>query len=250
MARAPPAGIRRPGATRAGGYNTLVPMSVENAERIYDSYSGVYDLIFRNILQPGREMAVSALGIRPGDHVLEVGVGTGLSLPYYPLQCRLTGIDISAGMLRRAQERAREHGLTGARFLRMEAERMDLPDASFDGVLATYVLSTVSDPMRVISELRRVCRPGGRVVVLNHFGSRNRFLALGEKALTPISRKLGFVLNLSLDDLLAGDGFTLERVERVNIPPFWSLVVLRRSEASKSARGNGGGGNGSGRPSR
>jgi phosphatidylethanolamine/phosphatidyl-N-methylethanolamine N-methyltransferase len=215
-------------------------MSVENAERIYDSYSGIYDLIFRNILQPGREMAVSALGIRPGHHVLEVGVGTGLSLPYYPLQCRLTGIDISAEMLKHAEIRAREHGLSGARFLRMGAEEMDLPDASFDSVLATYVLSTVSDPGRVLSELRRVCRPGGRVVVLNHFGSRNRLVALGERALTPISRRLGFVLNLSMENLLDGGGFTLERLEKVNIPPFWSLVVLSREKgAGVTAPGNG-----------
>ncbi|HXI02671.1 MAG TPA: methyltransferase domain-containing protein, partial [Candidatus Saccharimonadales bacterium] len=194
-------------------------MTAEKVERIYDSYSSVYDLIFRSILEPGRELAVHSLGIQPGDRVLEVGVGTGLSLPYYPPSCEVTGIDISAAMLRRAQERARELGLRRARFLRMGAEKMDLPAGSFDRIQATYLLSTVPNPGRVLSEIWRVCRPGGTVAVLNHFRSRNRLVALGEKVLTPISRRLGFVLDLALDQVLGDGRFTVERVERVNNPP-------------------------------
>jgi phosphatidylethanolamine/phosphatidyl-N-methylethanolamine N-methyltransferase len=204
-------------------------MPAEKVERIYDSYSRVYDLLFKNVFQPGRECAVQSLGIQPGDRVLEVGVGTGLSLPYYPSHSDVTGIDISSAMLKHSRIRARELGLRRARFLRMEAENMDLPDASFDRVMATYVLSTVADPAGVISELSRVCRPGGTIVIMNHFRSRNRFLALSERTLTPLTRKFGFVLDLSLDSLLNDSRFTAERVEKVNNPPLWLLVVLRRN---------------------
>ena len=223
----------------ADGYNTRVSMRIENVERIYDSYSGIYDLLFKSLLQPGRRRAVSALRIEPGDRILEVGVGTGLSLPYYPPHCEITGIDISGEMLKHAEGRARELGLRGARFLRMGAERMDLPTAAFDRVLASYVLSTVSDPDRVLGELWRVCRPGGTVVILNHFRSSNRIVALGERALTPISRRIGFVLDLSLEGIMDGRSFDVESVERVNSPPLWSLVVMRRNGMTGGGNGDG-----------
>lgn len=204
-------------------------MSVEKTERIYNSYSGIYDLVFNGVLQPGRELAVEALGVQPGDRVLEVGVGTGLSLPFYPPHCEIVGIDISPPMLRKACGRARDLGLRGARFLRMEAERMELEDESFDRVLASYVMSTVTDPAQVMLELWRVCRRNGTLVLLNHFGSRRRILAMAERALTPVSRRLGFVLDLSLEKLVGNGHFTLEGIERVNVPPLWSMVRLRRN---------------------
>lgn len=207
-------------------------MSAEKVERIYDSYSGVYDLLFNGIMQPGRERAVLALSIQPGDRVLEVGVGTGLSLPYYPLHCEIVGIDISDPMLRKASERCRELGIRGAEFLRMEAERMTLPDESFDRVLASYVMSAVADPHRVTAELWRVCRPGGTIVLLNHFRSRHRLVAAGERALTPLSKRFGFVLDLALERLIANGFFTVEGIEKVNMPPLWSLVRLRRNPTS------------------
>lgn len=213
-------------------------MTVEKAERIYDSYSGIYDLLFKGVMQPGREQAVSSLKAGPGHRILEVGVGTGLSLPYYPKGSELTGIDISAAMLKHAERRARDLGMRGARFLRMEAENMDLPDASFHRVLASYVLSTVSDPAAVLGELWRVCRPDGRIVILNHLRSQNRLVAAGERLLTPVTRRIGFVLDLSLEDLLAGDLFEVERVEKVNVPPLWSLVLLRRNGAPLPGNGH------------
>jgi len=98
------------------------------------------------------------------------------------------------------------------------------------------VMSTVADPQRVFEELRRVSRPGGTVVLLNHFRSRHRLVAMSEKALTPLSRKLGFVLDLGLDDLLDDGDFSLEGVEKVNLPPLWSLVRLRRNPAKDEPR--------------
>ncbi len=204
-------------------------MSIAKAERIYTGYSGVYDFLFDTVLHEGRQRAVAALDILPGERVLEVGVGTGLSLPLYPARCVITGIDISAAMLSKAERRAREVGMRHATFARMEAERMAFPDEAFDRVLASYVLSTVADPGRVVDELWRVCRAGGTIVVLNHFRSRHRLLALGEGALTPVTRKIGFVLDLHLDRLIGNGHFTVESIEKVNLPPFWSLVRLTRN---------------------
>jgi phosphatidylethanolamine/phosphatidyl-N-methylethanolamine N-methyltransferase len=159
---------------------------------------------------------------------LEVGVGTGLSLPYYPPHCEIVGIDISGAMLEKASNRSRELGMRGATFLKMGAEQMTFSEGAFDVVLASYVISTVPDPQRVLSELGRVCRPGGTIVLLNHFQSRHRIIAMGEKVLTPLSRRLGFVLDLTLDRLLTNGDLETESVEKVNIPPLWSLVRLRR----------------------
>ncbi len=200
-------------------------MAIERAEQIYSSYSGVYDLLFDTILQPGRRRAIDAMAIRPGDTILEVGVGTGLSLPYYPTHCRLTGIDISGPMLRHAAERAEALPDLDVDLLQMSAERLLWPEATFDKVLLPYVISCVADPAKVLSEVHRVCRPGGRVYFLNHFHSRNRIMAWGERHLTPLSRKLGFVLDLPFE-VVSGSGlFTVERIEKVNLLRLWSLVT-------------------------
>jgi phosphatidylethanolamine/phosphatidyl-N-methylethanolamine N-methyltransferase len=201
---------------------------VEHAERIYSTYSGFYDLLFDRLLQPGRERAVEALDVQPGDRILEIGVGTGLSLPLYPRGCHITGIDVSAGMIEQAERRARDMRMRNVSLLKMVAEHMSFPDASFDAVLASYVMSTVSDPVRVVQEMHRVCRMGGRIIILNHLRSRYRVIAAFERFLTPLSRKIGFVMDLELSTISNGH-LSMEGIEKVNFPPFWSLVSLRKT---------------------
>jgi len=203
-------------------------MAIERAEQIYSSYSGVYDLLFDTILQPGRKRAIETMAIRPGDSILEVGVGTGLSLPYYPAGCRLTGVDISAPMLRHASDRADALPDLDANLVQMSAECLRWPEATFDKVLLSYVISCVGDPAKVVSEVHRVCRPGGRVYFLNHFHSRNRIMAWGERRLTPLSRNLGFVLDMPLEVVTGSGLFEIERIERVNLLRLWSLVTCVR----------------------
>lgn len=203
-------------------------MTIERAERIYSSYSGIYDLLFDAILKPGRKRAVETMGIETGDRVLEVGVGTGLSLAYYPARCHVTGIDISSPMLRKAAEKVEELGLGNVELVRMSANRLRWPDASFDKVLLSYVISAVERPEQVVLEVQRVCRPGGRVLFLNHFHSRRRVPAWAERRLTPMTRRLGFVLDLPMSVVTGGGRLRVERVERVNVLGLWSLVTCVR----------------------
>jgi len=198
-------------------------------ERVYSMLARVYDDCFDWALGPGRRTAIQRLGIRPGGRVLEVGVGTGLSFPHYPKACRVTGIDISVPMLEQARERA--EGLDGldVELLKMDARALELPDDSFDHVLAPYVISVVPQPERVMAEIRRVCKPGGTVIVVNQFLSANPLLGVADRLLTPATRWIGFRMDLPMKIVTRTPGLTIEKIERVNLFGLWHLLQLRRT---------------------
>ena len=162
------AGRRRPGLSGAPVGNAFV-------ERVYASLAPIYDIVFGPPLRSGRVAAVARMAIRPGDHVLEVGVGTGLNAALYPPTCLVTGVDLSGSMLAKARERVRRAGLRHVRLLEMDAASLTFADGSFDHVYAPYLLSVVADPVAVVREMYRVCRPRGTILVLNHFLSENPF---------------------------------------------------------------------------
>jgi phosphatidylethanolamine/phosphatidyl-N-methylethanolamine N-methyltransferase len=209
-------------ATRA-----LSVTAVENhfVERVYEKLAGVYDFTFGPTLHPGRLQAIDRMGIRAGDEVLEVGVGTGINLSLYPRGCTVTGVDLSSGMLEKARERIVKKGLRNSRVLEMDAAKMQFEDESFDIVYAPYLISVVPDPVIVAREMRRVCRTGGRIVILNHFKSENRVLARLETAMSPLTVHIGFKSDLDLPGFLAQAELTPESIEKVNLPPMWSLVT-------------------------
>ncbi|MFQ5701462.1 MAG: class I SAM-dependent methyltransferase [Acidobacteriota bacterium] len=212
-------------------------MSSRSSEQIYSSYSHVYDFFFDAILEPGRRRAIEALRLRPGDTVLEIGVGTGLSLPHYPDGCRIIGIDISSTMLAQARSKIAKLGRTDVTLRRMSAEALEYPDASFDKVLLSHVISCVENPRRVIEEVHRVSGPGARVVFLNHFVSGHRLMARAEHHLTPLTRRIGFALDTPLDIIRQGGLFHIERVERVNIFGLCSMVrCVRRDDRKTTSR--------------
>ena len=200
--------------------------------RVYATLARVYDAAFDWALGPGRREAVSRLPIRARDRILEVGVGTGLSLPHYPTDCRVTGIDISEEMLGQAQERAQELGRHDVTLRLMDARQLGFADASFDHVLAPYVISVVPEPQRVMSEIRRVCKPGGTVIVVNHFHGSAALLRLVERALTPATQWIGFRMDLPIEVVTDAPGFDVQAVERVNLMRLWRLIVMRRSRLS------------------
>ncbi|MGE4067840.1 MAG: class I SAM-dependent methyltransferase [Vicinamibacterales bacterium] len=200
---------------------------VENAfvERVYEKISGVYDYTFGPTLHPGRLEAIQKMAINPGDTVLEVGVGTGINLSLYPRSCTITGIDLSRKMLAKASKRVIVKGLHNCRVLEMDAAAMTFPDDSFDIVYAPYLISVVPDPVKVAREMYRVCRPGGRVIVLNHFKSDNAFLSRIETAISPLTVHIGFKSDLDLPGFIAQAGLDPISIEKVNFPRIWSLVT-------------------------
>jgi len=201
-----------------------VTMNLESLERVYTNYSSVYDRTFGKAFNQSREFAVRGLSIAPNDEVLEVGIGTGIALPLYPTHCKITGIDLSEGMLKVAQERIDEHRLNHVTLQRMDAGQMDFEDNSFDLVMAAYVVTAVPDYRKVVSEMIRVCRPDGRIVMLNHFSNGNRLIAAVEKFISPICQRIGFRTDLSLKHVLESTSLKVTKKEKMNPLRFWHLI--------------------------
>ena len=209
-------------ATRA-----LSVTAVENqfVERVYEKLANVYDLVFGPTLHPGRLVAMERMGIRPNDRVLEVGVGTGINTSLYPTNCHVTGIDLSSSMLEKARERVQREGIRNVRLMEMDAGALTFADDSFDIVYAPYLVSVVPDPVTVVREMRRVCKPGGKIIVLNHFRSANPILSRIERAISPFTVHIGFKSDLDLPGFLAQAELNPISIEKVNVPKIWSLVT-------------------------
>lgn len=200
---------------------------VENdfVEAVYDKLATVYDLFFGPTLHPGRLQAIQRMHIEAGERVLEVGVGTGINLSLYPADSAVTGIDFSSSMLEKARERAARKGMAAVRLLQMDAADLKFADNSFDIVYAPYLISVVPDPVKVAQEMRRVCRPGGRVIFLNHFLSPNAVLSRIERLISPFTIHIGFKSDLDLPAFVAQADLHPVSIEKVNIPKIWSLVT-------------------------
>ncbi|MBI3630170.1 MAG: class I SAM-dependent methyltransferase [Candidatus Rokubacteria bacterium] len=195
-----------------------------HVERAYEFYAPVYDLVFDWIFAPGRSAAISQLRLQPEDSVLEIGIGTGLNLPLYPATVRLTGIDLSSEMLDKAIERVQEMGMPNVTLKVMDATSMDFGDNEFDKAVATYTISAVPDPVGVLREMRRVVKPGGTLVILNHFRSERRLTGRFEDMVAPLCTRLGWKSNLKMAPLLKKVGLVPELVVKVNMFNGWRLI--------------------------
>ncbi len=209
-------------ATRA-----LSVTAVENdfVEGVYEKLAVVYDWTFGPTLHPGRLQAIQRMGIQPGESILEVGVGTGINLALYPRDCAVTGSTSRRRCSRRPRSgwRRRECGTSGCS--RWTPPSLKFADDSFDIVYAPYLISVVPDPVRVAAEMRRVCRPGGRIIFLNHFRSPNPLLSGIERLISPFTIHIGFKADLDLPAFLAQAGLHPVSIEKVNMPRIWSLVT-------------------------
>lgn len=202
--------------------------------RLYTKYASVYDLFFDHVLRAGRKAAVAMLDARPGDRILEVGVGTGLSFRYYPHGVRVTGIDVSSKMLEEARLRQRRTDRIDVDLVEMDAMRLEFVDGSFDKIMASHVLSAVPDARAAWSEIKRVCAPGGTIVIANRFRSKAPMFRAAEKAVNPLTRRFGFILDLPLDLFTEDETLRVDAIRKVNLPGLWRVVRL-----IKTANGNG-----------
>jgi phosphatidylethanolamine/phosphatidyl-N-methylethanolamine N-methyltransferase len=204
-------------------------MHTDQVASAYDRWAPAYDLVFGRVFRQGRSDAIAAAE-RIGGRVLEVGLGTGISLPQYNRAIRLTGVDISDAMLDKARGRVRDLGLTNVEDIRvMDAEKLDFADDSFDVVVAQYVVTAVPDPEAALDEFARVVRPGGEIVITTRVGAGGGLRGAVEKALMPITSRLGFRTEFAWERYAAWAATQpgIQLTERRPLPPLGHFSLVR-----------------------
>jgi phosphatidylethanolamine/phosphatidyl-N-methylethanolamine N-methyltransferase len=201
-------------------------------------FAPVYDLVFGPVLSQGRKDSIAAAE-RVGGRILDIGIGTGISLTKYSGKARVVGVDYSEPMLRKAQDRVREHKLKHVEALAvMDGSRLGFPDGAFDAVLAQYVITTVPDPEGSLDEFARVTRPGGEIILVNHLGAEGGLRRDLERSFAPVARKLGWQPEFAwarLDAWAKGNG-GVRLIERRPMPPFGHFSLIRFERTMALAR--------------
>jgi phosphatidylethanolamine/phosphatidyl-N-methylethanolamine N-methyltransferase len=204
-------------------------IELESVASAYDRWAPVYDLTFGPVFRRGRNASIAAAE-RIGGRILEVGVGTGISLPDYSPKNTVFGVDISESMLRKAHKRVAELGLRNVEGLAvMDAEHLDFPDASFDVVVAQYVITAVPNPEAALDEFARVLKPGGEIVLVSRIGAEAGLRRNIEHWLQPVVRKLGWRTEFSFERYRRWVDRTrdMRLVERRPMPPLGHFYLIR-----------------------
>jgi len=196
--------------------------------KLYSEFAPLYDKIFGKIFYSRLERVIEELDIPPGAEVLEVGAGTGTSFPAYPSHCEVTGIDLAPDMLSRAQRKIRDNGWAHLKVLEMNALDLEFPDDTFDYVMAFHVVTVVPDPVRMIAEAQRVCKPGGNIVIVNHFTSDFPLLGSLTEALDPLTRWLGWRTNVRLKPFIETTSLAVEKVYKLSKGSLYTVVLGRK----------------------
>ena len=201
----------------------------EGVEKAYERWAPIYDLVFGKVFEHGRQSTI-AEAERIGGRVLDVGVGTGLSLSDYSRNVRLCGVDISEPMLRKAQQRVRAQGLANVETLAvMDAKNLAFRDASFDAVVAQYVITTVPDPEATLDDFVRVLKPGGELILVNHVGVESGPRRILDLAVAPLARRLGWRTEFPWERLVkwAARHGGVSLAERRPMPPLGHFSLIR-----------------------
>jgi phosphatidylethanolamine/phosphatidyl-N-methylethanolamine N-methyltransferase len=202
-------------------------MQESTTRSIYDLHSRVYDRTFGRLVRRRISAAISHIRVAPDDRILDLGVGTGASMSYFPLDRGLVfGIDLSSGMLDLCRQRMARQGRGNAIVLQGNALELPFAENSFDHVFISHVISVVSDPCRLVREVQRVAKPKARIVIVNHFQSANRLIALVEKWLCPLCTRLGWRSDLPLHELIQQTGAEVDYRFKLEHIDLWETVVL------------------------
>lgn len=209
----------------------MIGISGDNVVSAYRRYAPIYDFLFGAVLEQGRRKLAEEVARLAPATLLEIGVGTGLVLERYPSDTKITGIDISPAMLERARlaaSRLEEHRIE---LHEMDAESLAFPDNSFDVVTVPYVLSVTPDPVRLAHELRRVCKPGGTILIANHFSGQRGWRWL-ERLVGSVANRIGFRSEFDFDQNIPHPDWTVLRVDVVNLFSLSRLVVIRNASCA------------------
>ncbi len=203
--------------------------------KLYSEFAPLYDKVFGKIFYSRLREVIERLKIPRGAKVLEVGAGTGTSFPAYPRHCEVMGIDLAPDMLARAKQKIIENGWGHLKVMEMDALNLDFPDDSFDYVMAFHVVTVVPDPIRMIKEAKRVCRPGGRIVIVNHFTTDVPILGSLTEALDPVTRRLGWRTNLKLKPFIRATELKTERVYKLSKLSLYTVLVGSNQKNGRQA---------------
>lgn len=205
-------------------------MGTLSVQKVYDSYAGFYNFLFGRIFKPGRESCVETVNQNAPQHgqVLEVGIGTGLSLPLYRSDLQISGIDISEKMLNKAKERIAKTPESRVSLQVMDAGDLKFPDNHFDSIVAMYVVSVVPDIHKFLSEITRVCKQNGDIVLVNHFVSNNKILRTLETWLSAAHSVIGFKSDFSIDQILHYPHFKLIHSSKTNLFGYWKMLHFKK----------------------
>ncbi len=202
----------------------------------YDLWSKFYDRTFGALVIERQRRGVEELRLRGGERVLDLGVGTGATLDSYPRNVRVTGIDLSRGMLEQARRKLQRDGITHVNLVQGDALMPPFADHSFDHVLISHVITVVPEPRKLLMWAARVVKPGGRVVLVNHFRSSRRAVSLLEKVINPICQCLGWRSDLALQDVLENCPLPVAYQFKMTPMDLWQIVVLTDGQRPKPAR--------------
>jgi phosphatidylethanolamine/phosphatidyl-N-methylethanolamine N-methyltransferase len=204
--------------------------------KLYAEFAPLYDRVFGKIFFSRLRHVIEALDIPRGAKILEVGAGTGTSFPAYPRHCEVTGIDLAPDMLARAQDKILENGWSHLKVMEMNALDLKFPDNSFDYVMAFHVVTVVPDPIRMIQEAKRVCKPGGKIVIVNHFTSSSPLLGFLTEAVDPVTRRLGWSTKLRLKPFIEDTQLKVDTIYKLSKLSLYTVLLGTKDQNGHRSR--------------